>query len=135
MRIWATFAIAIGLVLGGFPRLCGCDCAQVGEGQAAAQAAAVPACPHCRPDESDPAPHRPQPCECGNCEVAKAARVGSQVKAPLPDSPWRVQLAPVALHVQPTASPASVKLSRTGPPGMVAPLGCSIPILLGHLLF
>lgn len=135
MRNWTTFAVVIGLLLGGFPHaFCNCGCAGgTAESEAGAQRAA-PACPHCYPGDSTPTQESPKPCECAKCETVKAALVGSQVNAPFLLTEWRAAIEPANLCVASLAPFASGQSSRTGRPCTALPLGCALPILLESLL-
>jgi hypothetical protein len=135
MRICATFAVVIGLVLGGFPHaFCNCGCAGKAADSQAGDERALPACPHCCPGDSAPTQDRPHPCKCATCETVKAAFVGSPVNVPPPDSGWRAEMRPAALCVAPLASFALGQGSRGGPTCTSLPSGCALPILLESLL-
>ncbi len=140
MRILAVYAVAIGLVLGGFPHPCKCECAQTAAALSAVPAAtpATPSdstCPYCHSGQSEPTPDTPRPCKCGTCELVLAVADSSPEKALSPDSFGRTQFAPVDLRVASLDTPTLVKQSPTAPPGMMSPSRCALPILLGHLLF
>lgn len=135
MRIWATFAVVIGLLLGGFPHaFCNCGCAGEAAESQAGERRAVPACPHCCPGDSAPTQDRSQPCKCVTCETVKAAFVGSQVNVPSPDSGWRATIEPASLCVASLALFASDQGIKTGPPCTSLRSGCALPILLESLL-
>lgn len=126
--------MAVVLALASVPHLaCACGCS-VTKATDVTVCPSSTRCPRCPTDDSNQTPHRPHPCECGNCDQVLAIMPGPAVAVTETIGEMCQRVVLDAPSVEPAPQQASTEPRITGPPGQSSHPSRAIPILLGHLL-
>ena len=134
MRNWGPSLLAAAFLLGGIPHLwCPCGCSVIAVGEAAVQPNS-PKCPHCRQENSSPAPRQPKPCECDECDQVLAVLPDSATATPTASCQARLDVAPDFLHIQDVTPQRPTVPHGPGPPALASHPSSAVPILLGRFL-